>query len=162
MNEEKKEVKYDVKGSQVLTEAIRALVNGFPGLAEGEKIAFATLRESGGLAMFPGDGAVVDEEHRSVTGRVRQVCQYPFVVLLRGAGFGEEARAAAKEKLDGLGRWLEGLGEYPGLGGGRRFLYFSIQAPAWLYERDEHRTETWAVGLAAHYENIFQKMIGGN
>ena len=157
MSEEKRQVKYDVESFDVLTGAIRALVNGFPGLAEGEKIAFATLGESGGMAMFPGDGAVVDEEHKSVTGRVRQVCRYPFVVLVRGAGLGEEARAAAKEKLDSLGRWLEGLREYPALTGGRRFLSFSIQAPAWLYERDEHRTETWAVGLAAHYENIFQK-----
>ncbi len=168
MDEKKQEVKYDVESFDVLTEAVRALVNRFPGLAEGEKIAFATLRENGGMAMYPGDGAVVDEERRSVTGRVRQVCRYPFVVLVRGGGMNEDSRASAKERLDCLGRWLAGqpvrlseqvyrLEEYPPLSGERRFLDFSVQAPAYLYERDEHHVETWAVALAARYENIYQK-----
>ena len=167
--DEKKEVRFDTtEGFDVLTQAVRALVNRFPGLAEGEKIAFATLRDSGGMALFPGDGAVIEEERRSVTGRVRQVCRYPFAVLIRGGGMNEESRAAAKERLDMLGRWLQGQSvtvdgrtyapeRYPALTGGRRFLDFSIQAPAYLYERDEHQTETWAAALAARYENIYQK-----
>lgn len=168
MDEKKQQVKYDVESFDVLTEAVRALVNRFPDLGPGEKIAFATLRENGGMAMYPGDGAVVDEEHRSVTGRVRQVCRYPFVVLVCGGGMNEESRAVAKERLDCLGRWLAGqpvrldeqiyrLERYPPLSGGRRFLDFSVQAPACLYERDEHHVETWAVTLAARYENIYQK-----
>ena len=166
--DEKNETRYDTESFDVLTQAVRALVNRFPGLGPGEKIAFATLRDSGGLAIFPGDGAVIEEEHRSVTGRVRQVCRYPFAVLIRGGGMNEESRASAKERLDMLGRWLQGqrvtvegqtyaLERYPALTGERRFLDFSIQAPAYLYERDEHQTETWAVALAARYENIFQK-----
>lgn len=162
----KAQAKYDLEGYGVLTGAIRALLDRFPGLAEGERAAFATLREEGGMAMFPGDGAVVEAECRSVTGRVRQVCRYPFVVLCRSAGMTEEGRARIKERLDALGRWLgrqpvtvDGgvfrLAEYPSLTGGRRFLDFTIQAPAYLYERDEHQAETWAVGLAARYENIF-------
>ena len=159
-------VKYDLDGFGVLTEAIRALMDRFPGLEEGERVAFATLREEGGLAMFPGDGAVVEQEHKSVTGRVRQVCRYPFVAVCRSGGLTEESRAAVKERLDALGRWLGRqpvsvggetyrLTDYPVLTGGRRFLDFTIQAPACLNERDEHQMETWAVGLAARYENIF-------
>ena len=168
MDERKQQVKYDMESFDVLTGAVMALVNRFPGLGEGEKIAFATLRESGGMAMYPGDGAVVDEEHRSVTGRVRQICRYPFVVLVRAGGMTEDSRRAVKEWLDRLGRWLSGqsvclqgqeyaLEQYPALTGGRRFLDFSVQAPAGLYERDEHHVETWAVSLAARYENIYQK-----
>ncbi len=164
--DEKKEVKYDPEGSAALTEALRALVNRFPGLEQGEKIAFATLGETEGLAMFPGDGAVVEQERRSVTGKVRQVCRYPFTVLCRGGALTEEGRAALKERLDGLGRWLSrqpvvGAGQsarleaYPALGGGRRFMDVSVQTPACLCERDEHQIETWAVALTAKYENIF-------
>lgn len=166
MMDEKKQVKYDPEGAAALTEALRALVNRAPGLAPGEKIAFATLGQTEGLAMFPGDGAVVEQERRSVTGKVRQVCRYPFTVLCRGGALTEERRAALKERLDGLGRWLdrqsvtaEGqrfrLEEYPPLGDGRRFLDVSIQSPACLCERDEHQIETWAVALTARYENIF-------
>lgn len=165
-DERKEQVKYDLEGFEVLTGAIRALLDRAPVLGEGERIAFATLREEGGLAMFPGDGAVVEAERRSVTGRVRQVCRYPFVVLCRSAGMTEESRARTKERLDALGRWLgrqpvtvDGrmcrLEEYPALTGGRRLLDFVITAPASLAERDEHQAETWAAGLAARYENIF-------
>ena len=165
-DEKDKKEKYDLAGGQALTEVIAALLNDFPGLAEGEKIAFATLRQMGGMAMFPGGGAVVESERRSVTGRVRQVCRYPFAALYRQAGPGESGRARIKEWLDQLGRWLGRqsvalggqtyrLETYPALSEGRRLLDFSIQAPAYLYERDEHQVETWAVEIAARYENIF-------
>ena len=167
MAENKKEqVRYDLEGSAVLTEAIRALLDQAPVLGDGERFAFASLGAEGGMAMFPGDGAVVEEEHRSVTGRVRQVCRYPFAAVWRGGGLSEQGRAAVKERLDALGRWLgrqpvdvDGktyrLERYPPLAGGRRFLGFSIQSPACLAERDEHQTETWAAEMAARYENIF-------
>ncbi len=160
--------KYDLEGEPTLTDAIGALLCDFPGLDEGEKVAFATLRETGGMAMFPGGGPVVEDERRSVTGRVRQVCRYPFAVLYRRSGFSESARASAKERLDALGRWLGGqpvsidgtayrMAEYPALDGGRKILDFSIEAPAYLYTRDDHQVETWAVEISARYENIFQK-----
>lgn len=165
-DEKQNELKYDLEGSAVLTGAICALLDRFPGLGEAERFAFATLRSGGGMAMFPGDGAVVDEEHKSVTGRVRQVCRYPFVAVCRSGGLTEQSRAAVKERLDALGRWLgrqpvtvDGrtyrLEQYPALTGGRRLMDFSILAPACLSERDEHQVETWAVELAARYENIF-------
>lgn len=166
MDEKDKKEKFDLEGFDALTEAVGALVNGFPGLPAGEHIAFATLRQTGGMALFPGSGAVVESEHKSVTGRVRQVCRYPFAVLLRRGGLGEEERAGVKELLDDLGRWLgrqsvtvngqaRRLAAYPALSGGRTLLDIAIQAPAYLYERDEHQVETWAVEMTARYENIF-------
>lgn len=166
MDEKNSDIKYDMEGFSAVTEAVLALVNQFPGLAGGESVAFATLGERGGMALFPGDGAVVESETRSVTGRVRQVCRYPFAVLYRAGGLTEDRRVCAKERLDDLGRWLarqsvtaDGrtwrLEAYPPLAGGRRFLDLSFQTPAYLQERDEHQTETWAVGLAARYETVF-------
>ena len=166
MDEKDKKEKFDLEGFDALTEAVSALANGFPGLPAGEHIAFATLRQAGGMALFPGSGAVVESEHKSVTGRVRQVCRYPFAVLLRRGGMDEKDKAGVKERLDDLGRWLgrqsvtvngqaRRLTAYPTLSGGRALLDITIQAPAYLYERDEHQVETWAVELTARYENIF-------
>lgn len=166
MDEKDTKVRYDLEGGHALTEAIAELLNSFPGLTEGERFAFATLRENGGLAMFPGSGAVVESERKSVTGKVRQVCRYPFAALVRRGGLGESERARVKEWLDAMGRWLGRqsvtvqdqscrLEAYPALSGGRAMLDISIQAPAYLYERDEHQIETWAVELTARYENIF-------
>ncbi len=167
-NEQARPVKYDMAGSEALTAAIRRLLNGFPGLEAGETISFATLRETGGMAMFPGGGPVVEEERRSVTGRVRQVCRYPFAALYRRAGISEAERVRVKERLDDLGRWLgrqsvviDGkeyrLEGYPELSSGRKLLDFSFTSPAYLYAQDDHQTETWAVELAARYENIYQQ-----
>ncbi len=167
MAENKKEqLRYDPEGAQALTGVICRLLDEYPGLGPAERFAFATLGAGDGMAMFPGDGAVIESETRSVTGRVRQVCRYPFAAVWRGGGLTEQSRSAVKERLDALGRWLgrqpvtaDGgsyrLETYPPLAGGRRLLGFSIQSPACLAQRDEHQTETWAVEMAARYENIF-------
>ena len=158
MDEKKKEeVRYDLSGGYALTAAIREIVNGYPQLREGESVAFATLSETGGLALYPGTGGIIEKETRSVTGKVRQICRYPFVVVLRAGGLSENGRAAAKERLDDLARWLERLRAFPALSEERKLLGFAIQTPACLDDVDDSHVETWAVGLAARYENIYQK-----
>ena len=157
MDEKKQEVRYDLNSYEVLTEAIMKLVNRFPQLEEGETFAFATLGETDGLAVYPGTEGIIEAEKKSVTGRARQVCRYPFYVLSRAGGLSENRKIDAKEWLDSLGRWLEQVKEYPALTGGRRFLSFSIQTPAYLYDASEDHVETWAVAITARYENIFYK-----
>ncbi len=155
--EKKKEVRYDLSGRYALTEAVRGIVNGYPHLTEGESVAFATLSETGGLALYPGGDGIIEKETRSVTGKVRQVCRYPFYVLFRAGGLTENRKAGAKEWLDGLARWLEQLTEFPELEGRRKLLGFAVLGPAYLYGVDDSHVETWAVALAARYENIYQK-----
>ena len=74
MAEEKKPVKYDIDGFDVVTTALQELVNQFPDLREGEEIEFSTLNDASGKAMFPVSGAVIESEKESITGHVTQVC----------------------------------------------------------------------------------------
>lgn len=153
----KQEVRFDLREAADLTAAIMGMLNEYPDLAEGERFAFARLDETGGLAVYPGTGAVIEEERRSVTGKVRQVCRYPFILLSRAGGLSEERRRGAKEWLDTLARWLEQRKDLPALTDGRTLLGLAILSPGYLYDVDESKTETWAVELAARYENIYQK-----
>lgn len=154
MDGEKKIIGYDIDGKDTVTARLRALVNSFPGRDEGESILFAELAEKGGKAMYPGAGAAIESETRSVTGRVRQVCLYPFVVGFRASGPSEERRAYIKEWLDALGQWLERQ-QQPTLDGGRKFIGISRTSPAYLDGVTDDLVETWAIALTAKYENIF-------
>lgn len=83
--ESKKPVKYDVDGYDAVTDALVSLLNSFPGLEEDEKIRFSTLDEDGGIAFYPVTGAVIAQEKKSVTGKVDQLCNYPFYVIYRSS-----------------------------------------------------------------------------
>ena len=96
------EIKYDVDGYEAITAALRELINSFPGLAQGDEIAFSVLSEDSGKAIFPVSGAIIETEKRFILGDVRQVCLYPFYVVYRAAGLSENRKAAVKEWLDNL------------------------------------------------------------
>ena len=80
-----KPIVYDVTGTELLTTALRELINTYPGL-NGETITFATLGADSGKAMFPTQGAVIQSERQSITGHVTQNCQYPFSIYYRAGG----------------------------------------------------------------------------
>lgn len=164
--QDKQTLRYDVAGYESVTAALRELVNQYPGLTEGDEIAFAVLDEDGGKAMFPVTGGVIESERKSVTGKVRQICRYPFYVIYRVAGATENRKASIKEWLDKLGEWLERrpvlingercqLAEYPELTDGRMFLDIERQTPAYLDNTAENKAEDWAISLTARYENNF-------
>ena len=164
--QDKQTVRYDVAGYESVTAALRELINQFPGLVDGDEIAFATLDEDGGKAIFPVTGGVIESERKSVTGKVRQICRYPFYVIYRVAGLTENRKASVKEWLDRLGEWLERrpvmidgeriqLAEYPELTDGRMFLAIERQTPAYLDNTAENKAEDWAISLTARYENNF-------
>lgn len=157
----------DVDGYEVLTEAIMTLVNEYPGLPEGAEISFATLSETAGIALFPLNGAVIERQTKDIWGLVTQICVYPFIVYYRTGHPTPARRAAIKELLDSLGRWLEGqtisvngtnykLQAYPDLTGTRRIRSIARTAPAYLVEADESGTEDWAVSISARYTNEFE------
>lgn len=163
-----KEVKYDVDGYEALTTAIRTLLNQYPGLSDGDEIAFAVLSDDGGKAMFPVSGAIIETEKTSVTGRVTQVCLYPFYVLYRASGLSESRKAAVTEWLNDLGRWLEKqaitvngenytIADYPELTGNRTILEIERTTPAYLDSTETNKAENWAIALSVRYRNVFQK-----
>lgn len=156
MAETDKQIRYDLDGYEVITTALVELINQFPRLADGDKIEFSTLEAESGKAMFPISGAIIETEDKDILGNVSQVCLYPFFVVYRASGLSESRKAAVKEWLDDLGRWLEQLQQYPELSGSRRFLSIDRQTPAYLDTVSE-QTEDWTIYITARYSNNFKK-----
>lgn len=165
MTDEK--IVYDLDGKLTITEALRELLNLYPGLPIGDEITFATLSDDGGKAIIPSPGAVIESEVEDITGHVEQTCLYPFAVVYRAAGLSESRKASVKEWLDDLGRWLEGqtvtindvdytLDDYPTVGS-RDIIYISRQTPAYLDSVTEDRVEDWAIQLTTKYTNEFDR-----
>lgn len=163
---EEKQVKYDMNGYEVITTALRTLINQYPGLDEGEEIAFSMLNDDAGKSMFPKSGAIVETEKTNIIGHVTQKCLYPFYVVCRVAGLSEDKKADKKEWLDNLGKWLEKqevdingikyrLTEYPPLTGDREFLSIYRESPAYLDGTNENKSEDWAVLISAKYRNEY-------
>lgn len=162
------EIRYDVAGYEHVTAALRELLNQYPALAEGDEIAFAMLADDGGKAMFPMSGGIIEQERKSVTARIHQICRYPFYVIYRAGGLSENRKAAIKIWLDQLGEWLERrtvnidgtaykLSHYPTLTADRKILSIVRQTPAYLDSISEDHIESWAISLTARYENYYKE-----
>ena len=165
---EQKQVKYDIDGYDTVTSALRELLNQYPGLGKNDEITFSTLGEDSGKAMFPTSGAEIETEKRSVTGKVTEVCLYPFYIIYRASGLNENRKARVKEWLDNLGKWLEQkkvlidgkdyqLTELPPLTEERKFLSISRQTPAYLDTVNENQSENWAIYISARYQYEYRK-----
>lgn len=158
-----KQVKYDVDGYDAVTSALRELLNQYPGLSPKEEISFATLGENSGKSMFPVSGAVIESQKKTITGKVTEVCLYPFYIIYRSGGLNENRRAKVKEWLDTLGKWLERksvtidgneylLKELPPLTDGRKFISIERQTPAHIDTVNENKSENWAIHILARYQ----------
>lgn len=168
MADDKKPVKYDIDGFDVVTTALRELINQYPALSDGDEITFSMLDDASGKALFPVSGSVIETEKESITGHVTQVCLYPFCIIYRASGLSENRKANVKEWLDNLGKWLEKqevtiknvtykLEEYPVLTGNRKFLSIDRQTPAYLDSTNENKSENWAINISARYQNDFDR-----
>ena len=163
-----KQVKFDTDGTPALTQAMLDLLNGYPGLKPGEKFQFATLGESRGKAFYPSAGAVIDDEVKDIIGYTHQTCVYGFAVVCRLSGLNERRRAATKEWLDTLGRWLNRetvtisktdytLTDYPALTGGRILRTVKLIVPAHLDGVENNGAEDWVCQIQARYTNDFKE-----
>lgn len=161
-----KVVKYDVDGYEIVSKALQDLLNSFPGLVDGETIKFSTLEEESGISFYPISGAVIAQETTSVTGKVNQLCNYPFYVVYRTAADSPNSKLDIKEFLDNLGKWIEKqpitvdgevekLSDYPVLTGGREITEIARQTPAYLDNTSEGNVQDWVISLALKYRNIF-------
>lgn len=162
------EILYDIDGQEVVSTALMELLNSFPGLYPGERIDYATLSESSGIAIFPTSGSAIRQEVADVTGHVEQTCDYPFIAIYRASGLSQRNKENVKEWLDNLGRWLEKqtivlngkehkLSEYPSLTRGRKFEIVKRSSPAFLDSINEDKAENWAINLTATYKHEFDR-----
>lgn len=163
--DKKKPVRYDVDGFEAVTEATQTLLNQYPGL-EGLQIQFSTLEKDGGVGWFPITGAAIDAEKKYITGKVHQICNYPFYVVYRTGTSMPSRKITVKEFLDSLGRWLERqpvkigeetllLSKYPNLSGARKITSISRQTPGYLDTIEQDGVENWVIYLALKYTNEF-------
>lgn len=149
-------IRYDVDSYDEVTKAVNDLINEHPEIPS--TIVYGTLPDSGGISMFPTNGAVIQREIRSVTGKVRQECVYPFCVVFRiSAGTNQSRKINAAEWLDGLGKWLEQKEEYPSLTDNRKFTAFQRTTTASLEVVNDDKSEDWTIYISANYEHEFRR-----
>ena len=159
----------DLEGSSAVSKVLAILLDQFPGLEEGDHIAFSTLPETGGKAFYPTSGAVFLENRESITGHVKQTCLYPFTLTYRFAPSTEAQRMRVKEFLDLLGQWLERqpitigeeryqLEEYPSLEAGNRQIKTILATNAsHLQAAYQDGIEDWVMSMQLQYTNEFDK-----
>lgn len=163
---EQKEIKYDIDGYDIITNALMALLNKYPDLGN-DTIRFSVFSTGSGIAMFPVVGAVVENEKRSITGKVYQSCNYPFTIVYKVSGLAESNKIEIKDFLDKLGMWLEKktitignteykLKTYPPLTENREIKSISRVTPAYLESTEEDKTENWIISLILLYAKEYK------
>lgn len=164
---EKNQYPIDIDGSEIVSTALRTLLNQFPGLGD-KRITFAHLNDTNGIAFFPTSGAALLSSTEDITGHVKQECMYPFTVVYRAAPKNESARIRMKELLDTLGRWLEmqpvtvsrktyQLTSYPALEQGRVIKYIKRTNQAHYNAAYQDGVEDWLIALTLKYDSEFDK-----
>lgn len=166
MAEQPQPIGNDFTGYEVLTEAMKNLLNQYPGL-DGELISFEELTEDGGIAFSADNGALVYSEKESVTAHVRQICRYPFYVVYRVGSNSERVKMNAQTFLDGIGKWLckepvsiDGtvykLSTYPKLSEGR-IIKKITRDNSYGLDPNKNGVQDWILPVSVEYENEFDR-----
>jgi len=161
---EVKPIGVDAAGYEIVTKAVKALLNQFPGLND-QRICFEEQSEDAGIAFFADAGALVLSERRSITDHVYQTCQYPFLVSYRTAATGVLYKLYATEFLDALGKWLcrepveidavaVQLKEYPVLSDGRAITRITRNNVYGTIPND-NKTQDWILPITIQYTYEF-------
>lgn len=162
--EEVKPIGADVTGYELLTRAVKDLLNQYPGLS-GQKISFEELGEESGMAFSADAGALVMSERRSITDHVSQSCQYPFLVIYRTSATREYQKLNVTAFLDSLGKWLckepveigdvvYRLTDYPGLSSGRKITRITRNNSYGTVPND-NGSQDWILPVSVQYTNEF-------
>lgn len=167
MGDERKPIGKDVSGYDVLTIAVKALINQFPGLYENETVKFEELGEDSGIAFSADNGALIFSETEDVLGGVRQTCQYPFYIIYRTSSTKERQKMSIQEFLDTFGKWLcrepvvidgseERLSNYPTLSQGRKITKVTRDNSYGL-EPQESGVQDWILPVSIEYKYDFER-----
>ena len=167
MGDERKPIGKDASGYDVLTIAVKALLNQFPGLYENETVKFEELGEDSGIAFSADNGALIFSETEDVLGGVRQTCQYPFYIIYRTSSTKERQKMSIQEFLDTFGKWLcrepvvidgseERLSNYPTLSQGRKITKVTRDNSYGL-EPQESGVQYWILPVSIEYKYDFER-----
>lgn len=151
-----KPIGQDPTGYEVLTKAVKDLLNQYPGL-NGQKIRFEQLEPDSGIAFSADSGALVMAERRSITDHVRQTCQYPFFIVYRTASSRDFQKLNVQVFMDSIGKWLckeEGNVVYPELADGRRITRI-MRNNSYGLTPDENGVQDWLLPVTVQYTNEF-------
>lgn len=167
MGDERKPIGKDASGYDVLTIAVKTLLNQFPGLYENETVKFEELGEESGIAFSADNGALIFSETEDVLGGVRQTCQYPFYIIYRTSSTKERQKMSIQEFLDTFGKWLcrepvvidgseERLSNYPTLSQGRKITKVTRDNSYGL-EPQESGVQDWILPVSIEYKYDFER-----
>lgn len=167
MGDERKPIGKDASGYDVLTIAVKALLNQFPGLYENKTVKFEELGEDSGIAFSADDGALIFSETEDVLGGVRQTCQYPFYIIYRTSSTKERQKMSIQEFLDTFGKWLcrepvvidgseQRLSNYPTLSQGRKITKVTRDNSYGL-EPQESGVQDWILPVSIEYKYDFER-----
>ena len=160
-----KVIKFDLDGYEEVKDAILEIINQSP-LAKKEKVSFGILKDSYGFAIIPTSGSIIESSRKSITGKVTEICYYPFVLVYRDTGINEKRKSEISEMLEDIGKWLErkeilidGVGQrlqtYPLLTENRKFLEIKRQTNSYLANVYEDKSEDWEIKITARYQNEY-------
>lgn len=164
MKEEPMPIGEDIGGFEEITQAVKVLLNQFPGLDEDEEVNFETFEDGNNLIFSNDSGALVYNEKEDVTGGVSQECRYPFYLVYRRTLTTERGKLIAYQFLDTFGKWLckeptvyehtNPPAEYPKLSGGRKITRIRRNL---IYGQDpaEDGTQDWVLPVIVEYTNEF-------
>lgn len=161
-----KPIGVDADGYDILTTAMKALLNQYPGLQENEIIRFEQLEDDSGIAFSNDNGALVYSEKEDVCGVMHQICQYPFFVIYRTASLREKQKINVQEFLDSLGKWIcrepvtiDGvdtrLTTFPELSGGR-IIKRITRENSYGTVPQENGVQDWLLPLTVRYEYNYE------
>ena len=167
MDDKRKPIGKDASGYDVLTIAVKALLNQFPGLYENETVKFEELGEDSGIAFSADNGALIFSETEDVLGGVRQTCQYPFYIIYRTSSTKERQKMSIQEFLDTFGKWLcrepvvidgseQRLSNYPTLSQGRKITKVTRDNSYGL-EPQESGVQDWILPVSIEYKYDFER-----
>lgn len=167
MDDERKPIGKDASGYDVLTIAVKALLNQFPGLYENETVKFEELSEDSGIAFSADNGALIFSGTEDVLGGVRQTCQYPFYIIYRTSSTKERQKMSIQEFLDTFGKWLcrepvvidgseQRLSNYPTLSQGRKITKVTRDNSYGL-EPQESGVQDWILPVSIEYKYDFER-----
>lgn len=163
-----KVVKFDLDGYEVVKDAILEIINQSPLIEDKEPVSFGVLEEKHGFAIIPVSSSVIESTRKSITGKVTEICYYPFSLVYRGSGMNEKKKSEVAELLDNIGKWLERkeivvdgvsqkLQSYPELTGNRKFLEIRRQTNSYLENAYDDKIEDWTIRITARYQNEYKE-----